>query len=165
MKPFTYSIYTVFLLLLFGGSQTSCKKFLHEKDPSNLSPQSYFTLPEHAEAGIAAAFSTTRFIGGGAGIFANNFEMLDAVTGTTKTETGQNTDLNNLLGLAYNGDNVFVTNWWNGLYSVIAQTNMVLQQVPNINPMDAAQKKKILGEAQFLRGWAYFYLVRLFGDG
>ena len=164
MKPFTYSIYTVFLLLLFGGSQTSCKKFLHEKDPSNLSPQSYFTLPEHAEAGIAAAFSTTRFIGGGAGIFANNFEMLDAVTGTTKTETGQNTDLNNLLGLAYNGDNVFVTNWWNGLYSVIAQTNLVLQQVPNINPMDAAQKKKILGEAQFLRGWAYFYLVRLFGD-
>ena len=141
-----------------------CKKFLEEEDPSNLTPDSYYTLPEHAEAAIAAAFSNTRFVGGGAGIFANNFQMLEAVSGTAKTETGQNTDLNNLLGLAYNGDNVFVRNWWNGLYGVIAQTNLVLQKVPGINPMNEAQKKKILGEAQFLRAWSYFYLVRLFGD-
>jgi len=143
---------------------TGCKKFLEEEDPSNLTPDSYYTLPEHAEAAIAAAFSNTRFIGGGAGIFAQNFQMLEAVTGTAKTETGQNTDLNNLLGLAYNGDNVFVRNWWNGLYGVIAQANLVLQKVPGINPMNDAQKKKILGEAQFLRAWSYFYLVRLFGD-
>ncbi len=143
---------------------TGCKKFLEEKDPSNLTPESYYTLPEHAEAAIAAAFSNTRFVGGGAGIFANNFQMLEAVSGTAKTETGQNTDLNNLLGLAHNGDNVFVRNWWNGLYGVIAQTNLVLQKVPGINPMNEAQKKKILAEAQFLRAWAYFYLVRLYGD-
>src|SRR6185503_15239749 len=141
-----------------------CNKFLEEKDPSNLTPESYYTLPEHAEAAIAAAFSNTRFVGGGAGIFANNFQMLEAVSGTAKTETGQNTDLNNLLGLAYNGDNVFVRNWWNGLYGVIAQTNLVLQKVPGINPMNEAQKAKILGEARFLRAWSYFYLVRLFGD-
>src|SRR4030095_8434475 len=145
-------------------TSTGCSKFLDEQDPSNLTPDGYYTIPEHAEAAIAAAFSNTRFIGGGAGIFAQNFQMLEAVTGTAKTETGQNTDLNNLLGLAYNGDNVFVRNWWNGLYGVIAQTNLVMQKVPGINPMNEAQKKKILGEAQFLRAWSYFYLVRLFGD-
>ncbi|MBC7688078.1 MAG: RagB/SusD family nutrient uptake outer membrane protein [Aquabacterium sp.] len=143
---------------------TGCKKFLEEKDPSNLTPSSYYTLPAHADAAIAAAYAQTRFINGGAGIFANNFSMLEMVTGTAKTETGQNTDLNNLLGLSYNGDNVFVNNWWNGAYSVIAQTNLVLDRVPGINPMDAAQKKRILGEAQFLRAWSYFYLVRLYGD-
>ncbi len=143
---------------------TSCNKFLEEKDPSTLTPTGYYTIPEHAEAAIAAVFSNTRFINGGAGIFANNFQMLDAVTGTSKTETGQNTDLNNLLGLGYNGDNVFVRNWWNGAYGVIAQANLALEKVPGISPMDAAQKSKILGEAKFLRAWAYFYLVRLFGD-
>src|SRR3984893_2201012 len=143
---------------------TGCKKFLAEKDPTNLTIDNYYTIPDHAEAAIAAAFSNTRFIGGGAGIFAVNFQMLEAVTGTSKTETGQNTDLNNLLGLAYNGDNVFVRNWWNGLYSEIAQCNLVLDKVPGINPMDAAQKNKILGEAKFLRAWSYFYLVRIFGD-
>ena len=145
---------------------TSCKKWLsdHDVDPSNLSPQSYYTLPAHAEAAIAAAYAQTRFVNGGAGIFANNFSMLEMVTGTAKTETGQNTDLNNLIGLSYNGDNVFVNNWWNGAYNLIAQTNLVLDRVPAITPMDTAQKKRIIGEAQFLRSWAYFYLVRLYGE-
>src|SRR6185503_18068123 len=59
---------------------------------------------------------------------------------------------------------VFIRNWWNGLYGVIAQANLVLEKVPGINPMDVSQKSKILGEAKFLRAWSYFYLVRLFGD-
>ena len=155
-------------LLIFGAAlilfSAGCKKFLEEKDPSNLTPEGYYTIPEHAEAAVAAAYSNTRFIGGGAGIFANNFQMLEAVTGKAKTETGQNTDLNNLLGLAYNGDNVFVRNWWNGPYGVIAQANLVLDRVPAINPMSETRKKQILGEASFLRAWSYYYLVRLFGD-
>jgi hypothetical protein len=141
-----------------------CEKFLEKTDPSNLSPDSYYTIPQHAEAAIAAAYSNTRFMNGGAGIFAQNFSMLEMVTGTAKSETGQNSDLNNLIGLGYNGDNLFVRNWWNGLYGVIAQANLVLDKVPGITPMDDAQKKRILGEAQFLRAWAYFYLVRLYGS-
>lgn len=151
-------------LLVVAGP--GCSKWLEKEDvnPSSLSPDTYYTIPAHAEAAIAAAYAQTRFINGGAGIFANNFSLLEMVTGTAKTETGQNTDLNNLIGLSYNGDNVFVNNWWNGAYSVIAQCNLVLERVPGINPMDEAQKKRILGEAQFLRAWSYFYLVRLYGD-
>ncbi len=159
-KSFNLLLVSVIIL-----STASCKKWLADTDvdPSNLSPETYYTSPDHAEAAIAAAYAQTRFINGGAGIFANNFSMLEMVTGTAGTETGQNTDLNNLLGLSYNGDNVFVNNWWNGPYSVIAQANLVLQKVPPITPMDDAQKKRILGEAKFLRAWSYFYLVRLFG--
>ena len=152
------------LLLSAMLVNTGCQKFLEENDPSNLSPDNYYSIPEHATAAIASAYAQTRFIGGGAGIFANNFQMLEAVTGTMKTETGQNSDLNNLLGLGFNGDNVMINNWWNGLYNVIAQTNLVLERVPGITPMDEGMKKKILGEAQFLRAWAYFYLVQLWGD-
>jgi len=163
MKFNIKQIQTLLLLaLLVLGS--SCKKFLEEKDPSNLSPDTYYTLPEHAETAIAAAYSETRFIGEGAGIFVANFSMLEVVTGTAKTETGQNSDLNNLVGLSYNGDNLLVRNWWTGLYSVIAQTNLVLDKVPAITPMEEARKNQILGEARFLRAWAYFYLVRLYGD-
>lgn len=159
------NIKTNFLLLisvLLVG--TGCKKFVEENDLSNLNPDSYYTTPEHATSAIAACYAQTRFIGGGAGIFVNNFQMLEAVTGTVKTETGQNSDLNNLLGLAFNGDNVLINNWWNGLYSEVAQTNLLLERVPAITPMDEGLKKKILGEAYFLRAWAYFYLVQLWGD-
>jgi len=159
IKHSSWIVFTA-LIILTGG----CKKFLDEQDPSNLTPDTYYNLPEHAEAAIAAAYSDTRFIGGGAGIFAINYSMLEMVTGTAKTETGQNSDLNNLLGLSYNGDNLLVRNWWNGLYKEIANTNLALEKVPGINPMDETRKKQILGEAKFLRAWAYFYLVRLFGD-
>ena len=145
------------MFLLHGNSYRSgCEKFLEEEDPSNLTPDGYYTIPEHAEAAIAAAYSNTRFIGGAAGIFAQNFQMLEAVTGTVKTETGQNQDLNNLLGLAHNGDNVFVRNWWNGLYGVIAQTNLVLEKVPGINPMDEAHKSKDFGRSKFPSGMVLF---------
>ena len=163
IKIFKKKIISIFLVAGIALAP-GCDKFVSEQDPSNLTPDNYYTIPEHAEAAIAAAHSNSRFIGGGAGIFAHNFQMLEAVTGTVKTETGQNQDLNNLLGLAHNGDNVFVRNWWNGLYGVIAQTNLVFDKVPGINPMNEAQKKKILGEAHFFRAWSYFYLVRLFGD-
>ena len=155
------STLVLFAMMVFG---TGCKKFLEETDPSNLTPDTYYTIPEHAEAALAAGYAQTRFIGNGAGIFVANFSMLEVVTGTARTETGQNSDLNNLVGLQYNGDNLLVRNWWNGLYNVIAQTNLVLQKVPAITPMDETRKAQILGEARFLRAWAYFYLVQLYGD-
>ncbi len=143
---------------------TGCTKFLEEKDPSNLTPGSFYTIPEHAEAAIASVYSDTRFYGNGAGIFSSNWQMLEAVTGTSTTETAQNSDLNNLYSLVYDGNTGHIVNWWNGLYKVIAQANLVLDKVPAITPMDDAQKKRILGEAKFLRAWAYFYAVRLWGD-
>lgn len=150
-------------LVIFLG--TGCNKFLEEtEDPSNLGPDGYYTIPEHATAAIASAYAQTRFVGNGAGIFANNFQMLEAVTGTSKTETGQNSDLNNLLGLAFTGDNAFVQNWWNGLYNLVAQTNLVIAKVPTIPLMDETERSRIMGEAYFLRAYAYFYLVRLWGD-
>ncbi|HEX5024330.1 MAG TPA: RagB/SusD family nutrient uptake outer membrane protein, partial [Agriterribacter sp.] len=154
-------------LLIVSGTillVTGCKKFLEEQDPSNLTPGSFYTIPEHAEAAIAAVYADTRFYGNGAGIFSSNWQLLEAVTGTSTTETAQNSDLNNLYSLVYDGNTGHVINWWNGLYRVIANANLALDKIPAITPMDEAQKKRILGEARFLRAWAYFYAVRLWGD-
>src|SRR5690606_29423407 len=154
-------------LLLLGAvlvMPSACSSFLEEEDPSNLTPESFYTIPDHAEAALAAVYADMRFYGGGAGIFSSNWQLLEAVTGTSTTETAQNSDLNNLYGLIYDSNNGHIINWWNGLYRVIAQANMVIDKVPGINPMDEAQRTKILGEAKFLRAWAYFYAVRLWGD-
>lgn len=141
-----------------------CKDFLTEQAPSNLTPTSFYTIPDHAEAALAAVYDNLRFYGGDAGIFSSSWQMLEAPTGTSTTETAQNSDLNNLYSLVYDGNTGHIVNWWNGLYRMIAQANQVLDKVPGITPMDAAQKTKILGEAKFLRAWAYFQLVQLWGD-
>ncbi len=145
-------------------SQTSCSDFLQENAPSNLTPESFYTIPDHAEAALASVYADLRFMGGGAGIFSSNWQLLEALTGTSTTETAQNSDLNNLYGLVHDGNTAHVVNYWNGLYKVIAQANQVIAKVPPITPMPDAQKKKILGEAKFLRASAYFTAVRLWGD-
>ncbi len=157
-------IYTIALVgvLLFG--QSACSDFLTEKAPSNLTPSSFYTIPDHAEAAIASVYADLRFMGGGAGIFSANWQLLEALTGTSTTETAQNSDLNNLYGLVHDGYTVHIVNYWGGLYKVIAQANQVIEKVPAITPMDAKQKSKILGEARFLRASAYFTAVRLWGD-
>jgi hypothetical protein len=155
-----YIVFWVGLIVLSAG----CKKFLKEQDPTDLTPDSYFTQPEHAEAALAAVYADTRFIGRAAAIFSFNWQLLDAPVGISRTESGENTNLTNLYTLSYDGSNLHVTNWWTGLYHVIANANLVLAKVPGITPMDEAERKKVLGQAHFLRAWAYFYAVRMWGD-
>ncbi len=143
---------------------SSCTEFLKEQAPSNLTPDNFYSIPDHAEAAIAAVYADLRFMGGGAGIFSANWQLLEAMTGTSTTETAQNSDLNNLYGLVHDGNTAHIPNYWNGLFRVIAQANQVIEKVPPITPMPDAQKKSILGEARFLRASAYFTAVRLWGD-
>ena len=164
MRPIL--VKTIGRVLLCGAALTGpigCSDFLDEKAPSNLSPDIFYTLPDHADAALAAVYDNLRFFGGGAGIFSSNWQLLEAPTGTSTTETAQNSDLNNLYSLTHDGTTVHVVNYWNGLYRVIAQANQVLDKVPGITMPDA-QKTKILGEARFLRASAYFTAVRLWGD-
>ena len=162
-----FNIYKKAGKVLLGGAllfATGCTKFLEEKDPSNLTPESFYTIPEHADAAVASIYAGTRFFGDGAGIFSSNWQLLEAVTGTSTTETAQNSDLNNLYSLVYDGNTGHVVNWWNGLYRVIANANLALDKIPQIPAMDEGLRKRKMGEAQFLRAWAYFYTVRLWGD-
>ncbi|MBA4055613.1 MAG: RagB/SusD family nutrient uptake outer membrane protein [Marivirga sp.] len=147
--------------LLFAVS--GCSDFLDENDPSNLTPESFYTQPKHADAAIAAVYTASRFIGDGAGIFSSNWQLLEAPTGTTTTETAQNSDLNNLYTLSYDNNTGHIQNWWRGVYVVTANANLVIDNVPKI-VMDEAQKTKVIGEALFFRAWAYFYAVRIWGD-
>ncbi len=147
--------------ILFGPA--GCSDFLEEQDPTNLTPESFYTTAVHADAAIAAVYAGTRFYGNSAGIFSSNWQLLEAPTGTTTTETAQNSDLNNLYSLTYDNNTGHIQNWWRGIYQVVANANLVLANVPKIT-MDEARKNKVLGEARFLRAWAYFYAVRLWGD-
>ncbi|MBN8822548.1 MULTISPECIES: RagB/SusD family nutrient uptake outer membrane protein [unclassified Spirosoma] len=53
--------------------------------------------------------------------------------------------------------------FWQALYSTINRCNYLLEQVEPLS-INAAYKARVKGELYFLRGFSYFYLVRLFGD-
>ncbi|WP_234734577.1 RagB/SusD family nutrient uptake outer membrane protein [Tellurirhabdus bombi] len=59
--------------------------------------------------------------------------------------------------------NEVITAIWTGAYQGIYRANLALERIPGI-PMDENLKKRLLGEARFLRGLYYFILATNYGD-
>lgn len=53
--------------------------------------------------------------------------------------------------------------FWNAMYRIINRSNFLLEKMEPLN-INAAYKTRVKGELYFLRGFAYFYLVQLYGD-
>lgn len=60
-------------------------------------------------------------------------------------------------------DNI-LNNVWQNLYQMINRSNMVLSDIGNVKFNDPTLKKQDIAQARFLRAYAYFQLVRLFGN-
>jgi hypothetical protein len=52
---------------------------------------------------------------------------------------------------------------WANLYKLIYRSNLVIDKSKNVKFNNETKKKQYVGEARFLRGFAYFWLVRTFG--
>lgn len=56
---------------------------------------------------------------------------------------------------------------WSRFYQLIAQTNLILQNVPKMSPSLFESKdvqNSYIGEALFMRAYCYFYMIRVWGD-
>ncbi|HEY5824282.1 MAG TPA: RagB/SusD family nutrient uptake outer membrane protein, partial [Cyclobacteriaceae bacterium] len=116
------------------------------------------------ELAVYGIYENLRFHSAGAGIFVSNFQMVDALSGTAETETGQNSDLNTLYSYQYTGDNLLLSQWWRELYEGIGNANLALEKIPGIPNILPANQTKWVGQAKFMRAFHYFWLVRLWGD-
>ena len=84
----------------------------------------------------------------------------DAEKGSNATDA---TFMNNFDNFTASSTEGQLADFWAGEYQTINFANQVLDNVPNIT-MDESLKTQYLGEAKFIRAYAYFRLVRAFGD-
>ncbi|MDR1369703.1 MAG: RagB/SusD family nutrient uptake outer membrane protein [Dysgonamonadaceae bacterium] len=61
-------------------------------------------------------------------------------------------------------DNGYVASVWNALYNTITRANDVVDKIGPSEIVTPTLKTRLLGEAKFLRAYAYFYLVQLWGE-
>lgn len=66
--------------------------------------------------------------------------------------------------LSIDPTNSYVNSVWNALYNGITRANDVVDKVEPSPNVSSDLKKRIVGEAKFLRAYYYFYLVQLWGD-
>ncbi len=84
----------------------------------------------------------------------------DVTKGSVPTDATFMNEYNNFTVTAGEGQ---LEGFWQGMYNNINFANQILDNVPGIT-MDGSLKARYLAEAQFIRAWDYFRLVRAYGD-
>ena len=145
-------------VLLLGAmllTNNGCKKVLEENPRSNVTPAA-FTTPQGLLGGISGVYNQLRAFWGTEGFTVNQ------MAGTDEQLMGGSAG--NPRMFTYNGitGNDFTGGF--NLYSSINALNGILELGPKAQGLDAPTLKAYLGQAQFLRGFIYFYLVQTYGN-
>ncbi|MEQ6120816.1 RagB/SusD family nutrient uptake outer membrane protein [Reichenbachiella sp. MALMAid0571] len=129
----------------------SCEDML-EEEPKAVAAELFYNTAEELEAGVNAIYSPMR--GGRAEFIA----VLDAHTDWGYGR-GSRANYNSFSG--FNSGNINVAaGRWNEFYLSIRNANFIIKNAPEASSVAQTDIDKIVGEAKFLRGMAYFDLVR-----
>jgi hypothetical protein len=162
--------YRIFIMSLFlmGLTFTSCDKDYLSPDPTSaVGASSYYTTEAQLETGVINMYDGMQ----GVNILADTdvnknhavqFEYylteMRSDNTRTKNSEGEAAQFESYTIEATNG---IVTDYYRSMYNIIFRANTVLEN------LDVASEKNVAkfdGEAKFVRAYAYFNLVRLFGD-
>lgn len=84
----------------------------------------------------------------------------DAEKGSSPSDAAFMNDFDNFSATSTESQ---IQDFWTGQYQTINLANQNLDHIPAIN-MDASLKARYVAESKFIRAYAYFRLVRAFGD-
>src|SRR5690606_34533082 len=71
---------------------------------------------------------------------------------------------NQILIGSFDAGNDIVLQVWTGCYRLIHRANAVIQMAPEAEVTNEGLRGRFIGEAKFLRAWAYYQLYTLWGD-
>jgi hypothetical protein len=156
MKKTFSIIINVFLILLFS---TGCKKTLEENARTFVSPDGLFNTASSYDLTVMGVYRTIpATIGNNSWLTRESFsDIIGPVSGAY--EQGQPVYQNNHQSFFYN-----VRDQWVNHYAIVKDANFILKKLEEATILSPTQKNELLGEARFLRAYAYFQLVQLFGD-
>jgi starch-binding outer membrane protein, SusD/RagB family len=144
-------------LLTMGG----CNEELLEKtNPNQLTPDNYFKTAAELQTGVNSVYALLQgnSLVGREYFFLHDLRSDEVASGGGQLETPRN----QILIGAQISSNPVIGEVWNGYYRLIQRANTVIQKGADVtdNPGLVA---RTIGEAKFLRAWAYYDLASLFG--
>lgn len=156
------------LLLLIAVSITSCEDtFLSPELETGINADNYYKNDSEIETGILNIYDgiqgvnalkiTNNNLNHGVQVEFYVTEMLSDNT-QTKSSEGEAAQFEMFSVQSTNG---IVADYYRSYYNVIYRANLVLENLGNASASNMARYE---AEAKFLRAYAYFNLVRLYGD-
>ena len=148
------------LLVLF--SMVACTNKLDVLDENNPTTESYFKTALELQNGVNAIYSTLRSANlvGREWFFTHDMRGGETASGGSQLEAPRAELLKQSSPAPSNS---VMTSVWLASYQMINRANLVLSKAPGITD-NTTLRDRLVGEAKFLRGWAYFELVSQWGD-
>jgi hypothetical protein len=130
-----------------------------EEDPKSILTPDFLRTTVGFQRGLDAAYAGNRMFWGNQDLFTMT------VIGTDEFKRGidGNSDINNYSS-GYNSGNGSVVAIWRNCYYFINACNGIIDFAPDVTGIDDATKKKMVGEAKFLRAQYYFTMVQFWAD-
>lgn len=152
----------VIAIVLVTAAVVACNKKLDVLDKNNPTIESYFKTASELQNGVNAIYSTLRSgnLLGREWFYVHDMRGSETAPGGPQLEAARAELLKNASPSPSNG---VMTSVWNGVYQMINRANLVLSKAPDITD-DIALRDVSVGEAEFLRAWAYFELASQWGD-
>ena len=155
-------IFFIFPIILIVITGQSCNDFLDTPPADLLNSDGFYQTPAQCEQGIIGIYAALRNL--------SNLEYLylsecRSDNMWVQPVTDGYREYSEIGTFRAGNDITTINDAWNTWYNVIYNANVALTKIA---ACDFGNKESIkdqfLGEAYFLRGWAYFELVRLFGN-
>lgn len=153
-------IYIIFGLLLFNACS---EKILDLKNPNQYSADTYYQNLGECEKGVNAIYGGLYHDG----LFAREYYYIfDCLANEAEQNYPMEAPTTDWPNYTHNPGNAELQGLWRSLYRIILRSNIAIESTNKweaVTDDEKARKETLLGEAYFLKGWAYFDLVNIWG--
>jgi len=136
---------------------SSCSDFL-DKEPDFLSPSNYYRTPEQIQSALNGVYN--RLIDPNGRMYSKALYSYFAISDEAFYK---NISINNIRVMQFDAGSLDIGRFWEVLYEGVSRANYLIAYV-NEESLDTPEKKAMLCEAYFLRGYYYFLLTSYFGE-
>lgn len=155
--------YLIGLGVIAGITASGCKKSFFNRPPEDKSTVgTYYQTADEVKSSTNILYAAPWFGFNGKAFLA----IGDLQAGNARCYAGTDGEFDAFHNFTEGNATLAVQSTWNSLFTVIAQANALLNNLPTAAPASVpkAVVNNALGEAHLMRAAAYFYLVRLFGN-
>ena len=150
------------LLAMVAVLIASCENYLAEDSRSSISQDNYYQTAEQAQSAVDGIYPSLRSFTNYLGYGEKPWSSIELLVGHANTN-GQSDRNRELISHTAGTNHPVFSDVWDNFYYGISNANVAIHNIQNID-MDEQRKQALLGEAHFLRGLFYYYLVRFYGE-
>lgn len=154
------------IALALVGGLASCNDLLEEKPLDFLTPENSYTNKNGFEAALAAIYSNVRTYFYATADAWSSFDMLGVDVDLCSPRSGETSYQEYFYWNTLNADNGFSKKWWSRFYAMIFSCNVIIDRADSqyAEWVSDSEKNAIVGEAKFLRAFAYRFLANMWGN-